>query len=35
MRFGLPTGMAFDASGAVWVVDSGNNRIMRFFPDLP
>jgi predicted membrane-bound mannosyltransferase/sugar lactone lactonase YvrE len=33
-RFGLPSGMAFDSEGAVWVVDSGNSRLMRFFPNL-
>jgi hypothetical protein len=33
-RFGLPSGMDFDSEGAVWVVDSGNSRLMRFFPNL-
>jgi len=33
-RFGLPSGMAFDAQGAVWVVDSANSRLMKFVPDL-
>jgi uncharacterized protein (TIGR03663 family) len=29
-NFGLPTGIAIDSSGRVWVDDSANNRIMRF-----
>jgi uncharacterized protein (TIGR03663 family) len=31
-QFNLPSGIAFDPTGAVWVVDSGNNRVMRFNP---
>ena len=31
-QFNLPSGIAFDSDGAVWVVDSGNNRVMRFNP---
>lgn len=31
-QFILPSGIAFEPNGAVWVVDSGNNRIMRFNP---
>jgi uncharacterized protein (TIGR03663 family) len=34
-RFGLPSGMAFDSDGALWVVDTGNSRLMKFVPDLP
>ncbi len=34
-RFGLPSGMAFDSEGALWVVDTGNSRLMKFVPDLP
>ncbi len=26
----LPTGLAVDASGNLWVADSGNNRVLRF-----
>ncbi len=29
-QFGMPVGVAFDAQGELWVVDSGNNRLMRF-----
>jgi predicted membrane-bound mannosyltransferase/DNA-binding beta-propeller fold protein YncE len=29
-RFRLPTGLALDAEGGVWVVDVGNSRLMRF-----
>ena len=28
--FDLPTGLAFDAEGGVWVADAGNGRVMRF-----
>ncbi len=28
--FNLPTGMAFDPTGVLWVADSGNNRILHF-----
>jgi DNA-binding beta-propeller fold protein YncE len=28
--FGLPSGIAADAAGNIWVTDAGNNRIMRF-----
>ncbi len=28
--FGLPSGIAADSNGHVWVTDSGNNRLMRF-----
>ncbi len=34
-QFALPIGVAFDDEGRVWVVDSGNNRLMRFEPELP
>jgi sugar lactone lactonase YvrE len=27
------SGVAFDGSGGVWAVDTGNSRVMRF--DLP
>jgi uncharacterized protein (TIGR03663 family) len=30
MNFGLPTGIAIDSNGNVWVCDSANNRIMEF-----
>jgi len=29
-QIGLPSGITVDPSGAVWITDSGNNRIMRF-----
>jgi sugar lactone lactonase YvrE len=28
--FDLPTGLAFDDDGGLWVVDAGNGRVMRF-----
>jgi hypothetical protein len=31
-QFILPSGLAFEPSGAIWVVDGGNNRLMRFDP---
>jgi hypothetical protein len=34
-QFNILSGIDIDDSGAVWVVDSGNNRIMRFRPDMP
>jgi len=30
--FGLPSGIAADSEGNIWVTDAGNNRIMRFTP---
>jgi uncharacterized protein (TIGR03663 family) len=30
----LPSGVAFDAQNRLWVVDSGNNRLMRFEPEF-
>ncbi|MGH2628646.1 MAG: hypothetical protein ACRDHY_18575, partial [Anaerolineales bacterium] len=33
-QFGLPSGLAFAPDGGLWVVDSGNSRLMRFSPDL-
>jgi len=32
--FNLPTGVAFDDSCGLWVVDSNNNRLMKFALDL-
>jgi sugar lactone lactonase YvrE len=29
-----PSGVGFDPDGRLWVVDSGNNRLMRFEPDF-
>lgn len=29
-QFGLPVGLAFDREGRLWVVDSANQRLMRF-----
>jgi DNA-binding beta-propeller fold protein YncE len=29
-QIGLPSGITVDASGAVWITDSGNNRILRY-----
>ena len=29
-QFGLPVGLTFSASGDLWVVDSSNDRLMRF-----
>ncbi len=34
-EFGLPIGLAFDADGHLWVVDSGNQRLMRFEVEWP
>jgi DNA-binding beta-propeller fold protein YncE len=31
-QFNLPSGIAFGPDGDVWVVDGGNNRVMRFNP---
>lgn len=31
-QFNLPSGIAFGPEGTVWVVDSGNNRVMQFNP---
>jgi uncharacterized protein (TIGR03663 family) len=31
-QFILPSGLAFEPSGAIWVADGGNNRLMRFDP---
>ena len=33
-QFGLASGVAFDEACKLWVVDSVNNRIMRFDPGL-
>ncbi len=30
MNFGLPSGIAVDSHGRIWVSDSANNRLMRF-----
>jgi streptogramin lyase len=33
-QFNLPSALAFDLQGRIWVSDSQNNRLMRFqFPD--
>ncbi len=29
-QFGLPSGIAVDAQGHIWITDAGNQRIMRF-----
>ncbi|OGO18217.1 MAG: hypothetical protein A2Z14_15695 [Chloroflexi bacterium RBG_16_48_8] len=29
-QFSIPSGLAFDSQGMLWVSDSGNNRLMRF-----
>jgi sugar lactone lactonase YvrE len=34
-KFGLPTSIWVDATGALWVADSTNNRILRFSPPKP
>ncbi|HEY44346.1 MAG TPA: TIGR03663 family protein [Anaerolineae bacterium] len=34
-RFNLPTGVAFSENEEIWVVDSGNHRLMRFNITLP
>jgi uncharacterized protein (TIGR03663 family) len=31
-QFILPSGLAFEPSGAIWVIDGGNNRLMHFDP---
>jgi DNA-binding beta-propeller fold protein YncE len=33
--FTLPGSLAFGDDGQLWVVDSGNNRVMQFRPDIP
>jgi DNA-binding beta-propeller fold protein YncE len=33
--FGMPAGIAVDASGGIWVTDAGNNRLMHFTLPLP
>ena len=33
-QFNFPSGVAFDSENRLWVVDSGNNRLMRFTPDF-
>jgi len=33
--FNIPSGVALDAQGRLWVADSGNNRLMRFTPPPP
>jgi DNA-binding beta-propeller fold protein YncE len=30
--FNLPSGMAVDPAGGLWVADSGNHRVMHFMP---
>jgi len=32
--FGLPSGIAFNSNGELWVSDAGNNRLMRFQVEL-
>jgi DNA-binding beta-propeller fold protein YncE len=31
--FDLPTGVALDAKGGLYVTDAGNNRVMYFAPE--
>jgi sugar lactone lactonase YvrE len=31
-QLGLVSGLAFDALGGIWVVDTGNDRLLRFEP---
>jgi DNA-binding beta-propeller fold protein YncE len=33
-QFNFPSGVAFDAESGIWVVDSGNNRLLHFSPDF-
>jgi sugar lactone lactonase YvrE len=33
-QFNYPSGVDFDPEGRLWVVDSGNNRLMRFEPSF-
>jgi sugar lactone lactonase YvrE len=33
--FGMPAGIAVDASGGIWITDAGNNRLMHFSLPLP
>lgn len=33
-EFGLPSGIAFDSMGRIWITDSGNNRLSVFEPGL-
>jgi len=34
-QLSLPTGLAFDGEGRLWVADTGNDRVMRFAPIWP
>jgi len=33
--FGMPAGIAVDASGGIWITDAGNNRLMHFTLPAP
>lgn len=34
-QFGLPSGVAFDAQGGLWVSDAGGHRLMHYTPQWP
>ncbi len=33
-QLGLPVGLEFTQDGGLWIVDSGNNRLLQYNPDL-
>lgn len=35
VKFNIPSGLSFDSEGRLWIVDSKNNRLIRFNPQFP